>query len=121
MNEREILKEKILEALKESKFSEIASELIESAYPMYDMENRQCGQMDGILVYDTEDDKLKVISEGRGTWTPSYVYLLRIDANEDYEEFTEEEMEDYWLCVYESLGDMYDDVKTGKIFEGQHG
>lgn len=117
MEEKELLKEKILTALKEADFKKIADELIENSYPMFDQKNRQCGQMDGILVYDTEDETLKVVSEGKGTWTPSYVYLLRIDGDENFDALTEDELEDSWLCIYESLVDTYEKVESGEIFE----
>jgi hypothetical protein len=118
MTEKEMLKEKILEALKEADFKSIVNDLMECAHPLLDLKNRPCGQVNGALVYDTENGKLVVLSEEYNTTTPSYVYLLTIDGDEDFSKFTEEEKEDSWLCIYESLIDMYDKVKSGEFVEG---
>lgn len=100
-------RERIIEALDKADFRAIAEDLIENAYPMLNQKGRPCGQMDGILVYDEEDEEIKVISESPSTWTPSYVYLFRLEGNEDYTSMSDEEREEMEDNIWEGLTDMY--------------
>lgn len=66
-------------------FSDVVDELIDAA---------RCwknGSTDGILVYDEEDDKVKVVQEGKSTMTPSFVYIFDLSGN-DAQDVDKEEL-----------------------------
>ncbi len=67
---------KVLAELEKKGAEEYTSELIETAGCWKD------GSVDGVLVYDTELERLEVVQEGSSTWTPSFVYLYRVSGNE---------------------------------------
>ncbi len=68
--------EKILKAWYEQDFVKVADELIAAA------DTWKNGSIDGCLVFDTQTEKLAVVSESQSTYTPSYIYLFRLRGND---------------------------------------
>ena len=68
--------EKILKAWYEQDFVKVADELIAAA------DTWKNGSIDGCLVFDTQTEKLAVVSESQSTYTPSYTYLFRLSGND---------------------------------------
>jgi hypothetical protein len=78
------LKERILKAWYEQDFNKTVNELMEKASVWKN------GSIYGAVVWDKEKEKLCVIAEDRGTWTPSFVYLFRLPGNDRPDADTEE-------------------------------
>jgi len=68
--------ERILKAWYEQDFVKVADELIEAAGTWKN------GSIDGCLVFDTQSEKLAVVSESQSTYTPSYIYLFRLRGDD---------------------------------------
>ena len=69
------LREKILAAWENMDRAAVTEELIAAA------DTWKNGSIDGVLVFDTETEKLAVVKESPSTYTPSFVYLFRISGN----------------------------------------
>ena len=69
------LREKILAAWGDMDRAAVTEELIAAA------DTWKNGSIDGVLVFDTETEKLAVVKESPSTYTPSFVYLFRISGN----------------------------------------
>lgn len=69
------LREKILAAWENMDRAAVVEELMAAA------DTWKNGSIDGVLVFDTETEKLAVVKESASTHTPSFVYLFRLPGN----------------------------------------
>jgi len=70
------LREKIISAWDEMNRVETVKELLAAA------DTWKNGSIDGVLVFDTETEKLAVVKESPSTYTPSFVYIFRVSGND---------------------------------------
>lgn len=70
------LREKILAAWENMDRAAVVEELIAAA------DTWKNGSIDGVLVFDTETEKLAVVKESPSTYTPSFVYIFRVSGND---------------------------------------
>lgn len=76
------LRERVRKAWQEANVPQIVDELMEKASILTDLSERPQGSVDAVLVYDTETDELCTVKESKNTFTPSFVYLYRLSAND---------------------------------------
>ncbi len=115
------LKERIIEAWHEQDFDKTVNELMEKARTWKN------GSIDGVIAWDKEKERLCIVAEDRGTWTPSLVYLFRLPGNDrpdtlaeelyfDLKELNIEEILDMKERFYQRLQDVgEDDRETGTL------